>query len=77
MLSRVKSITTPVTLEALAAAQDEEGELRNLIAEATSLRLQKVDIPGTNISLYCDSSASPSFSSLLLSAVRYLIPCTS
>jgi cleavage and polyadenylation specificity factor subunit 1 len=55
-LSRVKVITTPVTHDALAAAQNDDEELRALLVSRTSLRLDKLIIPGTSVELYCDTS---------------------
>ena len=57
-LSRVEVITAPVTYEALAAAQEIEGELRTLLVSTTALLLQKILIPGTSVELYCDTSAN-------------------
>ena len=56
-LSRVEVITAPVTHDALAAAQDDDNELQTLLLRNTSLRLEKLLIPGTSVELYCDTSA--------------------
>ena len=56
-LSRVEVITAPVTLEALAAAQADDEELRELLVSTTALQLEKVLIPGTSVELYCDTSS--------------------
>jgi cleavage and polyadenylation specificity factor subunit 1 len=55
-LSRVESVASPATPEALAAAQDEDKELSSLLSGTTALRLQKINIPGTAVSLYCDTA---------------------
>ena len=55
-LSRIESITSAVSPEALAAAQDEDKELPTLLTGTTSLRLQKLHVPGTAVALYCDVS---------------------
>jgi cleavage and polyadenylation specificity factor subunit 1 len=56
-LSRVESITTAPSPDALAASQEDDGELRALLASDTTLRLQKLQIPGTAVLIYCDTSA--------------------
>jgi cleavage and polyadenylation specificity factor subunit 1 len=55
-LSRVEFITAPVTHEALAAAQADDEELRELLVSNTTLQLEKVLILGTPFELYCDTS---------------------
>jgi hypothetical protein len=56
-LSRVESVTAPPFHEALAAAQNSDGELRLLLTANTALWLEKQPIPGTTVSIYCDTSA--------------------
>jgi cleavage and polyadenylation specificity factor subunit 1 len=56
-LSRVEAITAAPSHDALAAAQESDGELRSLLASDTALRLEKQQIPGTAVSIYCDTSA--------------------
>jgi cleavage and polyadenylation specificity factor subunit 1 len=56
-LSRVEAITAPPSHDALAASQESDDELRALLASDTALRLEKQQIPGTAVSLYCDTSA--------------------
>jgi cleavage and polyadenylation specificity factor subunit 1 len=56
-LSRVESITAAPSHDALAASQESDGELRALLASDTALRLEKQQIPGTAVSIYCDTSA--------------------
>jgi transposase InsO family protein len=53
----VESITAPPSYEALATAQDGDDELRTLLGSTTALRLEKLLIPGTTVSIYCDTSA--------------------
>jgi hypothetical protein len=53
----VEAITIPVTSEALAASQEEDEELRTLLERDTALRLEKMNVPGTTVTLYCDTSA--------------------
>ena len=55
-MSRVESITSTVSPEALAAAQDEDKELPTLLTGTTSLRLHEIHVPGTAVALYCDVS---------------------
>lgn len=56
-LSRIEAITLPPDFEALARAQQADTELQGLIERpSSSLRLEKVPVPGTDIFLYCDTS---------------------
>jgi cleavage and polyadenylation specificity factor subunit 1 len=55
-LSRVESVTAPPSYETLAASQDADDELRALLGSTTALRLEKLPIPGTMVSIYCDTS---------------------
>jgi hypothetical protein len=55
-LSRVESITAPPSYDAMTASQDSDDELRALLASNTALRLEKHLIPGTALSISCDSS---------------------
>jgi cleavage and polyadenylation specificity factor subunit 1 len=55
-LSRVKSVTAPPSYNELAASQDNDDELRTLLVSTTALRLEKQLIPGTTVSIYCDTS---------------------
>jgi cleavage and polyadenylation specificity factor subunit 1 len=56
-LSRVESVTAPPSDDALVASQDDDNELRTLLASSTALRLERQQIPGTTVSIYCDTSA--------------------
>jgi hypothetical protein len=56
-LSRVESITVTPSPDALAVSQEDDGELRALLASDTALRLEKQQMPGTAVSIYCDTSA--------------------
>jgi hypothetical protein len=55
-LSRVESVTTSPSHNALAASQDNDDELRTLLASNTTLQLEKQQSPGTTVSIYCDAS---------------------
>jgi cleavage and polyadenylation specificity factor subunit 1 len=57
-LSRVESVTAAPSHEALATAQENDDELRTLLMADTSLRLEKRQVPGTTVSVYCDMSGS-------------------
>lgn len=57
-LSRVEMLSQPVDLTTLAEAQGSDTELTELLAGSTSLRLQKVPIPGTKSDIYCDNSTT-------------------
>jgi cleavage and polyadenylation specificity factor subunit 1 len=56
-LSRVESVTAPPSHDALAASQDGDNELQTLLGSSTGLRLERQQIPGTMVSIYCDTSA--------------------
>jgi cleavage and polyadenylation specificity factor subunit 1 len=56
-LSRIESVTAPPSYETLAASQDADDELRSFLESTTALRLEKLPIPGTTVSIYCDTSA--------------------
>lgn len=56
-MSRVDEIVSPVDYSALAEDQETDNELRELLQKGTSLKLEKVRIPGSNQQLYCDTSA--------------------
>jgi len=52
VLSRVETISVePVSADVIAKAQDEDPELPRLLAGGTSLRLERVPVPGTSLSL--------------------------
>jgi cleavage and polyadenylation specificity factor subunit 1 len=54
-LSRVESVTAPPSYNDLAASQDSDDELRTLLGSTTALLLGKQLIPGTTVSIYCDT----------------------
>jgi cleavage and polyadenylation specificity factor subunit 1 len=54
-LSRVEYVASLATPEALAAAQDDD-ELNTLLSGTTALQLQRIHIPGTAVTLYCDTA---------------------
>lgn len=58
-LTRIEAIVSPPTLEQLACSQEHDTELQTLLSNrSTSLKLEQVPIPGTNITLHCDVSLS-------------------
>jgi cleavage and polyadenylation specificity factor subunit 1 len=59
-LSRVESVTAPLSYDARGASQDSDDELRTLMESKTALRLDKLPICGTTVSIYCDTSAGRS-----------------
>jgi hypothetical protein len=59
-LSRVESVNAPPSYDALAALQDSDDELRTLLGSSTVLLLEKLPIPSTMVSIYCDTSAGTS-----------------
>lgn len=59
-LSRIEAISPTVDMEKLASMQQNDEELKDLLSSGSSLQLQRVPIPGMNISLICDvSQAKP------------------
>jgi hypothetical protein len=59
-LSRVESVTAPSPYDALAARQDSDNGFRTLLVSTTALRLEKLPIPGTTVSIYCNTSTGRS-----------------
>ena len=57
-MSRVEAISQPVDFQALAASQDTDDELWSFLSGETSLRLEKVPIPGHPVLVYCDTSTA-------------------
>ena len=55
-LSRVEVITASPTHDTLAAAQDEDNDLKTLLLSGTALQLTKLHIAGTSAEVYCDTS---------------------
>jgi hypothetical protein len=51
-LSLVESVTTPPSYDALAKAQDSDDELRTLLESTAALRIEKLQVPVTTVSLY-------------------------
>jgi cleavage and polyadenylation specificity factor subunit 1 len=51
-ISRVETITTPVTPDVLAASQEKDEELRTLLERDTALLLEKTHVAGTTVTLY-------------------------
>jgi hypothetical protein len=59
-LSLVESVTAPPSYDALAASKDGDDELRTLHGSTNVLRLEKLSVPSTTVSIYCDTSAGRS-----------------
>uniref|UniRef100_A0A5S6QD83 RNA-directed DNA polymerase n=1 Tax=Trichuris muris TaxID=70415 RepID=A0A5S6QD83_TRIMR len=58
-LSRTDAVSAiSLDYSALARSQEHDAELRNLLTQGSSLRLQPVPIPGTDATVYCDMSTS-------------------
>ena len=56
-MSRVEAISSSINYEDLAESQKDDQSLHNFLHDShSSLRLEKVTIPGSLISLYCDMS---------------------
>lgn len=60
-LSRVEEVQVPkgIDYQALARCQDTDPELQALLESGSSLRLEKVRIPDTDIEVYCDVNITP------------------
>lgn len=58
-LSRVEEIGEALDYEALARSQAEDSELQRLLAEGSSLKLEKVRSEQFQTPLFCDMSSSP------------------
>ena len=56
-LPRVDSISETIDFTSLAQSQQQDDELCQLLQSDTSLRLQKVPIPGRTTELFCDTSS--------------------
>jgi cleavage and polyadenylation specificity factor subunit 1 len=56
-LSRVESVSAPPSYDAVAASQDSDDKLQTLRQSNIALRLEKLPIPGTTVSIYCDTFA--------------------
>jgi hypothetical protein len=54
----VDSVTSPIDYPALARSQDQDAELKDILQHGSALRLERVHVPGTDVSLYCDTSTS-------------------
>lgn len=57
-LSRIEELGAPVNLETLAQNQASDPELQELLNKGSSLKLQKLCTPGSQVPLYCDVSTS-------------------
>jgi len=55
-LSRADSIMTPLDYGALTSSQNQDAELQDILNGGSALRLERVHIPGTEVTLYCDTS---------------------
>ncbi|KAG6448445.1 hypothetical protein O3G_MSEX005483 [Manduca sexta] len=59
-LSRIEELGVVVDLETLAKGQASDPELSKLLEEGSSLRLEKLQVPGSRVPLYCDVSTPTS-----------------
>lgn len=56
-LSRVESISQNLSIEIIASSQTNDKELEQLLNNpSSSLKLAKVELPNSNLQLYCDTS---------------------
>jgi uncharacterized CHY-type Zn-finger protein len=59
-LSCMEAVCTSVSPEALAEAQAEDAELATLLQGTTALQLEKIQVPGSDVALHCDTSKTRS-----------------
>lgn len=57
-LSRVDALSDTLDYTALAMSQQGDDELKKYAQENTGLRLKQVELPGTNVLVFCDTSTS-------------------
>ena len=57
-LTRVDALCAQVSPEALAEAEEIDAELTTCLQGATALPLEKFQVPGTDVSLHCDTTTS-------------------
>ncbi|KAG7310988.1 hypothetical protein JYU34_003841 [Plutella xylostella] len=58
-LSRIEEISPkPLDYQSLSRAQEEDAELRSLLRNGTSLKIEKVRLTDSNTQVYCDVSVS-------------------
>lgn len=57
-MSRVDELKEPVSLEKLAQCQASDPEIHKLLSDGSSLRLEKLQVPNSRTSLYCDVSTT-------------------
>jgi len=57
-LSRANSVMSPPDYPALARSQDQDAELKDILQHGSALRLERVHVPGTDVSLYYETSTS-------------------
>ncbi|XP_063618153.1 uncharacterized protein LOC134791053 [Cydia splendana] len=63
-LSRIETIAVPPDFEAIAQAQQEDPELQELLANrSSSLKLEKVPVPGLGRALWCTAASHDGLSS--------------
>lgn len=55
-LSRIEAIHKAVELETLAKEQEEDQEIKEILTANKGLRLTRVPIPGTDTTIYCDTT---------------------
>lgn len=55
-LSRVDAVHTPIDFNDLALSQQNDPEIVKYLNNESSLRLQKLKVPGSNVEIYCDVS---------------------
>ncbi|XP_062528147.1 retrovirus-related Pol polyprotein from transposon 412 [Bombyx mori] len=59
-LTRIEAVSSPPDLQQLARSQENDDELQELLSKrsSSSLKMEQIPIPGTNVTLYCDVTLS-------------------
>lgn len=59
-LSRVEEVQTPMNYVALVRSQNDDEELERFLHREIGLKLEKIQIPGTGVKIYCNTATSTS-----------------
>lgn len=54
-LSRVEVLSDTLDYTALAESQQEDDELKTFLQSDTGLQLKQIQLPGTDVSVFCDT----------------------
>jgi len=56
MLFRIEELQSLLDYSALATSQETDKELKKHDQDESGLRLEKIDVPGTGVAVFCDTS---------------------